>query len=69
MILDKNGPKMTIFDPFKSPQVEGTKILTLQNLLKKSLVFNPLGYGIKLSPKGSKSRKYAILAVFQYIPI
>ena len=42
---------MTIFDPFKSPQLQGTKNLTVQNLLKKSLVLGPLGLGVKLAPK------------------
>ena len=40
-ILAKNVSKMTIFDPFKSPQFQGTKF-TLQILLKKSLVLMPL---------------------------
>ena len=39
-ILAKNSSKMTIFDPFKSSQLQGTKKLTLQNFLKKSLVLS-----------------------------
>ena len=42
---------MVIFEPFKSPQGQGTKILKLQNLLKKSLVFGPSGQGMNLPPK------------------
>ena len=42
-ILTKNNSKMAIFDPFKKPQLQGTKNLTLKNLLKKSLVLGPLG--------------------------
>ena len=42
---------MAIFDPFKSTQGQGTKILKLQNLLKKSLVFGPSSQGMKLPPK------------------
>ena len=42
-ILAKNSPKITIFDLLKIPQLQGTKILTLKNLLKKSLVLGPLG--------------------------
>ena len=50
-ILAKNCPQMAILYPFKSPQGQGTKTLKLQNLLKKSLVFAPLGQGMKLPPK------------------
>ena len=42
-ILAKNSPKMAIFDLLKSPQLQGTKILSLEILLKKSLVLGPLG--------------------------
>ena len=40
-ILAKNGSKMTIFDPLRAPSSKEQK-LTLQNLLKKSLVLGPL---------------------------
>ena len=57
---------MTILDPFRSPQVHGIEVLKDQNWLKKSLVYRPLGEGIKLAPKitfkGSYMRKYAISA-------
>ena len=50
-ILAKNGPKMTIFDPFKSPQLRKTNKFTLLKLLQMSLVLMFLGKDTKLAPK------------------
>ena len=69
----ENHRKMTILDPFQSPQVHGIEISKDQIWLKKSLVYRPLGQGMKLAQKitfkGSYTRKYATLAIFPYIPI